>query len=147
MKTILKVWLYACLSVVSFFVLACVWLLLWWWPKPDYYLPPEQTVRQQFESHKADYIRFVTLLRKDPAAASVDTEGKVSRYGIRGQVVPEYRDLIRKIGAKFVMIREDGSMEFELWGDGGAIMSDSSWACVIFPKIIRWILIPGGRKK
>lgn len=32
---------------------------------------------------------------------------------------------MRKIKAKFVTVREDGSVEFALWGEGGAIMSDS----------------------
>jgi hypothetical protein len=41
------------------------------------------------------------------------------------RVVPEYRDLIRRIGAKNVIVGEDGSIEFTLWGFGCAICSDS----------------------
>jgi hypothetical protein len=44
---------------------------------------------------------------------------------IHARVVPEYRDLMRRISAKDVVVREDGSIEFALWGFGCAICSDS----------------------
>jgi hypothetical protein len=88
---------------------------------PNYYLPPQQRVVQQFESNRADYIRFVDLLRKDPSVRSVGGNGKVDVDGMHRRLVPEYRDLMGKIGAKYVIVRENGSMEFALWGDGCAI--------------------------
>jgi hypothetical protein len=132
LKKIPKVLKCICLSVVGLFLIAVAGFI-WWWV-PDYFLPPEQRVVQQFESHRAEYIRFVTLLRKDASATYVGSDGKVDIDGIHGRFVPEYRDLIRRIGAKFVTVREDGSMEFALWGDGGTIISGSYMGVRYFPE-------------
>lgn len=137
----LKVLLFVCLSAVGLFLLVAVGL--WWWWTPHYYLPPQQHVHQQFENHRSDYTRFVALLEKDPSAKYIDSDGKVDIDGIHSRFVPEYRDLIRKIGAKFVMVREDGSMEFALWGDGGAIMSDSYMGVRYYPKNLKAVSHPG----
>jgi hypothetical protein len=88
-------------------------------------LPSEQTARQQFASHKADYARFVSLLRDDPGEQFIGNDGVARDYNGRSRFVPEYRTLMEKIGVKSVLIREDGSVEFELWGFGCAICSDS----------------------
>ena len=101
---------------------------------PHYYLPPEQRVVQQFETNRTDYIRFVALLREDRSIRYVGGDGKVDIDGKHGRVVPEYRELIRKIGAKDVIVREDGSMEFALWGDGCAVCSDSYMGVRYYPK-------------
>ena len=129
---ILKVLLYICLSVVALFLLCAVGA--WSWVRWEYHLPSEQHVRRQFESHRADYIRIVTLLQKDPSAKYINGDGKVDIDSIHSRFVPEYRDLIRKIGAKFVCVREDGSMEFTLGGYGGPISSDSYIGVRYFPK-------------
>ena len=131
-KTIHKGLLYVGLSVVG--LLLIVGVSFWWWFMPHYYLPPEQRVVLQFETNRADYIRFVALLGKDQSARYVGSDGKVDIDGRHGRVVPEYRDLIRKIGAKDVTIREDGSMEFALWGDGCAVCSDSYMGVRYYPK-------------
>ena len=131
-KTMHKVLLYVGLSAVGLVLI--VGFSFWWWLIPHYYLPPEQRVVQQFESHRADYIRFVALLRMDQSARSVGSDGKVDIGGFHGRLVPEYRDLMSKIGAKDVTIREDGSMEFALWGDGCAICSDSYMGVRYYPK-------------
>jgi len=136
-----KVLIYICLSAVILFSLAGVGV--WWWWVPHYYLPPQQKVRQQFESHKADYIKFVTLLRNDASATYINGDGKVNIDGIHRRLVPEYRDLIRKIGAKFVTVREDGSIEFALWGDGGTLVSDSYMGVRYFPKDHKTASNPG----
>jgi hypothetical protein len=141
LKKILKVLVYVCLSAIGLFLLTAVGLL-WWW-KPHYYLPPQQRVHQQFESHRADYIRFVTLLQKDPSAAYIDSDGKVDIDGIHSRFVPEYQDLIHKIGAQFVIVRDDGSMEFAIWGDGGALMSDSYMGVRYCPKNLKAVAHPG----
>jgi hypothetical protein len=39
--------------------------------------------------------------------------------------VPEYRELIKRIGVRSVLVRKDGAIDFELWGSGGTIISDS----------------------
>jgi hypothetical protein len=111
--------------------------------KLGYHLPSEQSVRQQFQSHRADYIRFVTLLQKDPSATQVDGDGKVDIDGVHSRFVPEYRDLIRKIGAKSVIVREDGSMEFTLGGSGCAICSDSYMGVRYYPKNLKSVSHPG----
>ncbi|MGD0987024.1 MAG: hypothetical protein ABR874_04385 [Candidatus Sulfotelmatobacter sp.] len=132
-KTVLnKALLYACLSAVG--LLLIVGYSFWWRLTPHYYLPREQRVVQQFESNRDAYIRFAALLRKDPSARYVGSDGKVDIDGTHGRLVPEYRNLIRKIGAKYVIIREDGSMEFALWGDGCAICSDSYMGVRYYPK-------------
>jgi hypothetical protein len=41
------------------------------------------------------------------------------------QLGTRYRDLMGKIGAKSVLVRDDGSMEFTIWGFGCTICSDS----------------------
>jgi hypothetical protein len=141
LKKMLKILLFVCLSAVGLFLLAAVGL--WWWWTPHYYLPPQQRVHQQFESHRLDYTRFVTLLEKDPSAKYIDSDGKVDIDGIHSRFVPEYRGLIRKIGAKFVMVREDGSMEFALWGDGGPLVSDSYMGVRYYPKNLKAVSHPG----
>lgn len=130
-KTIRNVLLSVGLSAVALLVVGLGFL---WRLMPHYYLPPQQRVVQQFESNKADYIRFVALLRKDQSARYVGSDGKVDIDGTRGRLVPEYRDLIRKIGAKNVTIGEDGSVEFALWGDGCAICDDSYMGVLYYPK-------------
>ena len=129
---IVKVLLYICLSMLALFLLCAVGA--WSWLRWEYHLPSEQRVRRQFERHRADYIRMVALLQKDPSAKYIRNDGKVDVDGIHSRLVPEYRDLIRKIGAKFIIVREDGSMEFTLGGAGGPISSDSYIGVRYFPK-------------
>jgi hypothetical protein len=104
------------------------------WFKYESHLPSEQHVRKQFESNRADYIQFVALLRKDQSARFIDGDGKVNIDGLHGRLVPEYKSLIRKIGAKDVIIGEDGSIEFALWGFGCTICSDSYMGVLYSPK-------------
>jgi hypothetical protein len=127
-----KTLLYVCLSAVA--LLLTIGFSFWWRLAPHYYLPPEQRVVQQFESNRADYIRFAALLRKNPSARYVGADGKVDNDGRHGRLVPEYRDLMSKIGAKYVIIREDRSMEFALWGDGCAVCSDSYMGVRFYPQ-------------
>jgi hypothetical protein len=131
-KTMLKNLLYICFSAVGLLLIAGFGL--WWWIMPDYSLPPEQRVVQQFETNRTDYIRFVALLREDQSVRYVGGDGKVDIDGKHGRVVPEYRELIRKIGAKDVIVREDGAMEFALWGHGCAVCSDSYMGVRYYPK-------------
>lgn len=132
MKRLLKILLYSCLFSVGFCLLAPVSLSLWL--KYEYHLPPEQRVRKQFENNRADYIQFVTLLQRDQSAHFIDGDGKVDIDGVHSRLVPEYRHLIRKIGAKDVLIREDGSIEFSVYGFGCAICSDSYMGVRYNPK-------------
>jgi hypothetical protein len=123
MKKTLTVLSYICLSAVGLVLLAGIGS--WWWMSAPNYLPPAQRVRQQFELHRMDFIRFAELLRKDQSARYLSREGKVDLDGSRARLVPDYRELMSKIEAEAVIVREDGSMEFELWGSGCAICSDS----------------------
>ncbi|MGB2606964.1 MAG: hypothetical protein WBC78_25395 [Candidatus Sulfotelmatobacter sp.] len=137
-KTMLKNLLYVCFSALGLLLIAEVsffwWFSFWWWPMPHYYLPPEQRVVQQFETNRTDYVRFVALLREDQSVRYVGGDGKAEIDGKHGRLVPEYRELIGKIGAKYVIVREDGSMEFALWGDGCAVCSDSYMGVRYYPK-------------
>jgi len=121
-----------CLLAVGLLLIAG--FSFWWWLRPRHSLPPEQHVVEQFESNRADYIRFVTLLRKDQSVRYVGGDGKAEIDGGHGRLVPEYRELIGKIGAKYVIVREDGSMEFALWGNGCATCSDSYMGVRYYPK-------------
>jgi hypothetical protein len=132
-KTMLRNLLYVCFSAVGLLLIAGFGFR--WWLMPHYYLPPEQRVVQQFETNRTDYIRFVALLREDPSVRYVGGDGKVDWFdGKHGRLVPEYRELIRKIGAKDVIVREDGAMEFALWGHGCAVCSDSYMGVRYYPK-------------
>ena len=135
MKRLLKILLYICLFFVGLCLLAPLSFRLWL--TYEYHLPPEQRVRKQFENNRADYIRFVTLLQRDPSAHFIDDGGRVDIDGVHSRLVPEYRHLIRKIGAKDVTIREDGSIEFSLYGFGCAICSDSYMGVRYVPKVRR----------
>jgi len=106
----------------------------WIWMKRSYYLPPDQKALSQFEVHRADYIHFAELIRNDSSARYIYTDGGVDIGGVKRRVVPEYRRLIHAIGAQFVIVGEDGSVEFALWGDGCAICSDSYMGVLYDPK-------------
>jgi hypothetical protein len=126
MKVTLKVLLYLGLSALSLLVVLVVSVLAFrGWMRWEYHLPSEETARQQFARHRADYIRFVSLLQQDPGEKMIDINGDVDAYTNRARHVPEYHDLIHRIGAKSVMVREDGSIEFEVWGFGCAPCHDS----------------------
>lgn len=133
MKRLPKIFVYSCLSLVGLCLLAPVNFRLWL--KYEYHLPPEQRVRKQFGDNRADYVQFVTLLQRDQSAHSIDAGGRVGIDGVHSRLVPEYRNLIRKIGAKDVTIREDGSIEFALYGYGCVICSDSYMGVRYVPKV------------
>jgi hypothetical protein len=123
MKAMLKVLLYVGFSIFSLVVVAV--LVFWAWLRWEYHLPSEQTARQQFVSHRTDYVRFVSLLRQDPGAKIIDINGNVDDYANHARHLPEYHELMRRVGAQSVMVRQDGSIEFQLWGFGCAPCTDS----------------------
>ena len=133
MKRPLKVLLYSCLFLVGLCLAVPISFHLWL--EHEYHLPPEQRVREQFRNNRADYIQFVTLLQRDQSAHLIDSGGRVDFGTGHSRSVPEYRDLVRRIGAKDVMIREDGSIEFALYGFGCAICSDSFMGVRYAPKV------------
>ena len=135
MKRLPKILLYTCFLFVGLCLLAPVGFRLWL--KYEYHLPPEQRVHKQFENNRADYVQFITLLQKDQSAHFIDGGGRVDLDGVHSRLVPEYRHLIRKIGAKFVIIGEDGSIEFALYGFGCTICSDSYMGLRYVPKARR----------
>jgi len=132
MKKAVKVALCVCLSVIGLGVLAVAFF--WSWTKWEYHLPQEQRARAYFTAHRTDFIRFATLLRKDPSARYIDSDGQVYIAATRSRIVPEYRDLAHMLGVQFVITRGDGSMEFAVWGAGGPIRSDSYMGVRYYPK-------------
>lgn len=133
---------YVCFSAVGLLLIAGFGFLWWLMLMPNYYLPPQQRVVQQFESNRTDYIRFVALLREDQSVRYVGGDGKVDFFdGKHGRLAPEYRELIRKIGAKFVIVREDGAMEFALWGTVARFVQIPTWACATIQRITRRVLL------
>jgi hypothetical protein len=119
----LKIWLYSLLWLAAILMLCVGAIIAWTWGKN--HRPSEAEVRDQFAKHKSDYLAFVALLEKDPSVDYVGGDGVVRSAGAHQGSVPAYRDLIHKIGAVDVLVREDGSIEFNLGGSGGAICSDS----------------------
>jgi hypothetical protein len=95
----------------------------------DNHLPPPERAIQEFQRHKSDFIRFATLLRKE-YLGTTNRECHVVEF----DAVPEYRELAQRIGLKSVLVREDGAVEFELWGQGGAIRSDSYLGVRYYPR-------------
>jgi len=143
LKRLPKILLYSCLFLVGPYLLVVASFRIW--PKYEDHLPPEQRVRKQFENDRAYYIQFATLLQRDPSAhyRVIDGDGRVGINGVRSQPVPEYKHLIRKVGAKDVTIREDGSIEFALYGYGCVICSDSYMGVRYVPNV-RKAAAPGG---
>jgi hypothetical protein len=68
----------------------------------QHFLSPEEA-RRQLDSHQPDYVRFVSLLQQDTGTRYIDSEGRVGMDSLQGQVVPQYRELVHKIGAKYVI--------------------------------------------
>jgi hypothetical protein len=127
----LKVLLYVSLSAGTLLLVAVVGPLVW--GRQEQRLPSDLIARQQFNSHRSEYIRFVTLLGQHPRARFIGSDGTTKTDAGDSQVIPEYRELIRSIGAKFVEVGDDGSIEFTVWGFGCAICSDSYMGVKYFP--------------
>jgi hypothetical protein len=90
------------------------------------YLPSDEYARREFNRHRDAYTRIVDLLEKDGGAKYIGPGGDVNPEPFHpGRIVPEYRQFLKNVGAKEIMLRDDGAIEFELWGSGGAIVSDS----------------------
>jgi hypothetical protein len=130
LKKCLPILLYGCLLLTGLLMLAPVGFRLWL--RYEYDLPSEELVRKQFKDDRADYIQFVTLLQRDQSIHFIDDGGRVD--GPHARVIPEYQQLIRKIRAKFVIVQQDGSIEFSLYGMGCAICSDSYMGIRYVPK-------------
>jgi hypothetical protein len=123
MKASLKSLLYVCLSVTALAVLAVgsVDAFLQW----EYHLPSDQRARQQFENHRAEFVRFASMLRQNQGPRVVDGNGLDDAFEKDARAVPEYRELMRSTGAMAANVRPDGSIEFQLWGFGCAPCTDS----------------------
>jgi hypothetical protein len=122
-KATIKSLLYVCLSAASLLLLAVVGVIAFMaW---EHHLPSDQRARQQFEDHRAAFVRFAAVLRQDPRARIISENGVDDVFEKDARVVPEYSDLMRSIGAKAVYVRPDGSIEFQLWGFGCAPCADS----------------------
>lgn len=91
----------------------------------EYHLPSDQKAHQHFEDHRAAFVRFASMLRQDPRARIINKNGVDDAFEKDARTVPEYRELMRSIGADAVYVRPDGSIEFQLWGFGCAPCSDS----------------------
>lgn len=123
MKPTLKILLYVCLSAVGLLLFVAVAVFAW--TRWQYHLPSDRNARQQFADHKAEFVHFASMLRQNPRARVIDRNGVDDAFEKDARVVPEYRELMRSIGAQEVFVRPDGSIEFQLWGFGCAPCSDS----------------------
>jgi hypothetical protein len=71
---------------------------------------------------------------QDPGDKMILPSGEVDPHGPHPRSVPAYSELIHKIGAQAVYVRPDGAIEFELWGFGCAICTDSFKGIRFAPK-------------
>ena len=122
-KAVSKGSLYISLSALALLLLLAVGVFAW--TQGEQHLPSDQEARRQFDSHRTEYIRFAARLRQDLRAGIIESDGSVSSATRQVGPVEEYRDMMHSLGAKAAVVREDGSIEFELWGVGCAICSDS----------------------
>ncbi len=123
MKASVKIPLYVSLSVASLVLLAVVGVVAFM--RREYHLPSDQEARQQFADHRAEFVRFASMLRKDQKPRVIYSNSVDDAFEKDARVIPEYRDLMRSTGAKAVYVRPDGSIEFQLWGFGCAPCADS----------------------
>jgi hypothetical protein len=132
--------MYVCLSGAGLFLIVLVGAFAWirW----QYHLPNDRQARHQFDTHRAEFMRFASLLRRDATATTINSEGVVDAFTNHARVAPEYRDLMRRTDTKEVYVRPDGSIEFQLWGFGCAPCSDSFKGMRYFP--IDAEPLPGG---
>jgi hypothetical protein len=119
----LKGLLYVIVSAAGLLLVAIVGVFAW--VRWEQHLPSDQDARQQFGAQRTEFVRFVSLLRQDTGARMILSGGAASGNTGHLRIVPEYRDLMREIGAKYILVRDDGSIKFALWGLGCAICSDS----------------------
>jgi len=131
LKTTIKIVFYVCLSAAGLALIVAVGAF--GWIRWQYHLPNDRQARQQFDSHRTEFIRFASLLRQDSTARLVDRNGVVHAYTNQAREAPEYRDLMRRTGTKEVYVRPDGSIEFQLWGFGCATCSDTFEGMRYFP--------------
>jgi hypothetical protein len=131
MKATRETMIFVSLGTAGLFLIAAVAVFAWirW----QYHLPNDQQARQQFESHRVEFVRFVSLLKQDSTATMVDSNGLVDAHTNHARAIPEYLELMRRTGAKVVYVRQDGSIEFQLWGFGCAPCSDSFKGMRYFP--------------
>ena len=122
-KGVLKGLLYIGLSAAGLLLLLGADLLagMRW----EQHLPSDQEARREFDSHRREYVRFASILRQDPRVGIVGSDGVVSGDTQHAGPVAQYRDMMRSLGVKQIIVGEDGAIEFVLWGSGCAICSDS----------------------
>jgi hypothetical protein len=131
MKATRKTIIFVSLGTTGLLLIVAVGVFAWirW----QYHLPNDRQARQQFESHRAEFVRFVLLLKQDSTAAIIDSNGVVDVHTNHARAVSEYLELMRRTGVKAVYVRPDGSIEFQLWGFGCAPCSDSLKGVRYFP--------------
>jgi hypothetical protein len=122
LKAAVKALFYLGASALALLALAMAGVFAWYqW---QLHLPSDQEARSQFDSHRSEYIRFALLLQHEDWPSMIGSDGTVSGVN-HERPVAEYRELMRRIGAKNVVVGEDGSIRIALWGFGCAICSDS----------------------
>jgi hypothetical protein len=67
--------LIACLSIAGIIALLVTGFFVW--TRWQYHLPTDQSVREYFQDHRAEFIRFAELLEKDPVPKRIAPNGVV----------------------------------------------------------------------
>lgn len=112
MKPILKTLVYVCLSALGLLLVAAGVRIAFL--RSEYSLPSDLKARRHFYEHKAEFVRFASLLRQDSKARAISSNGVDDIYESDARLVPEYGTFMHGIGAKEAFVRPDGSIEFEL---------------------------------
>ena len=107
------------------FVGICGLVAFAWYSMPIRgYLPSDRQARVVFDQRRTSFDRAAEVLQKEKCVGVIASDG-TSSNPMCSIPVAIRRALVQETGAKTIVLGDDGSMEFALWGTGCAICSDS----------------------
>lgn len=108
------------------------------------HMPSEREAARVFAERQPALEKLARRLENEGGELHLARDGTLS-LGTPRRVVPAYGELMREVGAQFATLRADGSREFTLWGDGGAISPNSYMGFRYCPESARLGARPGWR--
>lgn len=119
---LLKGLLLGCLAFLGLTILGL--LGLFGYVQWQYHVPDEHRARDLFEAHRTEFLQLARLLKTDGHYEYVVADKWFDKNLKSSPLSLERRRLFKSLGAKFVIVRDDGAIDFAIWGFGGAIISD-----------------------